>query len=118
MSARDLAAVLADLRGDAAVLRRSGDERIAKVLEATADAVASAAEDFLLWLSETDAMVRTGRSRDWLRGRFPGWEADGHARLAGRDRQYRAVILPRRASLVQAHEAGRNAARAARDAAA
>ena len=117
MSMRDLATVIADWRGEAAVLRRRGDNRTALLLEQCAEEAVLAAESYLLWLSETDAMLRTGRTREWLRSRYEGWAAEGHAKKTGRDRQYRAVMLPRRAAVVEAREAGRQAARALRDAA-
>ncbi len=83
-----------------------------------ADEVAEAAHEYLTWLSETDAMLQSGRSREWLRSRFPEWERAGHARSAGRGvRQYRAMIVPRRAAVQQAAEAGREAARQIRGAA-
>lgn len=118
MSGRDLATVIADWRGEAAVLRRRGENKTAVLLEQCAEEAAVAAESYLLWLSETDAILRTGRTRDWLRSRYEAWAAEGHARRTGRDRQYRAVMLPRRAAVIEAREAGRQAARASREKAA
>lgn len=111
MSAPDLQQVLTDWRGDAAVLRRAGHVADADLREKMADQVSAAAASYLNWLSETEAMLRSGKSRDWLRGRFSGWEAEGHARMTGRERQYRELIVPRRPALTTAHEAGRDAAR-------
>ncbi len=116
-TAGELSQVLADWRGDAAVLRRAGHAADAERLERMADQVSSTAAPYLTWLSETDAMLRSGRTREWLRGRFAGWEAEGHARLANRERQYRELIIPRRPEITSAHEAGRQAARARRPAA-
>jgi len=59
-------------------------------------------------------MIQSGRSRQWLRGRFPGWLADGHARARGHERLYRAIIVPRRAQASAAYEAGKRAALEAR----
>jgi hypothetical protein len=117
VSSRDLSTVIADWRGEAAVLRRRGETKTAVILEQCAEEAATASESYLLWLSETDAMLRTGRARDWLRARYEGWAAEGHARKIGRDRQYRAIMLPRRAAVIEAREAGRQAARAVREAA-
>jgi len=117
VSTRDLSTLIADWRGEAAVLRRRGDNRTALVLEQCAEETVIAAESYLLWLSETDAMLRTGRTREWLRARYEGWASEGHAKKTGGDRQYRAVMLPRRAAVVEAREAGRQAARAMRGAA-
>ena len=113
MSARDLSDVLADFRGDAAVLRRAGHGRDADLLERVADQVSEAAEEWLLWLSETDAALRCGRSREWLRARFADWLRDGHARHTGKERQYRACVIPRRSNVSAARQAGIEAARAA-----
>jgi hypothetical protein len=114
MSTRDLADVLADFRGDAAVLRRAGHHRDADLREQLAEAVAEAAREWLTWLSETDAALRSGRSKDWLRARFSDWQRDGHARLQGRERQYRACVVPRKSNLSAARTAGIEAARAVR----
>ncbi|MCO4101088.1 MAG: hypothetical protein HEQ38_17175 [Gemmatimonas sp.] len=116
---RDLQHVLSAWREDAAVLRRAGHTSEAALRERMADEVAHAAHDYLTWLSETDAMLQSGRSREWLRSRFPEWERAGHAKSAARGvRQYRAMIVPRRAAVQEAAAAGREAARLARDTAA
>lgn len=102
--------VLADARGDAAVLRRHGQAAVAEALERLADAVSVAAEDWLVFLSETDAHLRSGLSEKWLRARFAQWEREGHARMKGGEHQYRACIVPRRARIGAAAERGRQAA--------
>jgi hypothetical protein len=58
-------------------------------------------------------MLRSGRSRPFLRARFPEWEAEQMARLDGRRRRYRACIVPRRANLDAAKAAARVAAKEA-----
>ena len=103
--------VLADARGDAQVLRRRGHGRDAELIEALCDQVAGAAEDYLRWISEEDAMLRSARSTEWLRGQFPEWERAGHARRVNGKRQYRQVIVPMRANVTAAAAAGRAAAR-------
>ena len=103
--------VLADIRGDAAVLRRNGHQRDADVREKLAEEVAEAAHEYLTWTSESEAMLRSGKSQEWLRARFPGWEEQGHAKREGRERRYRMLIVPRRANVEAAFEAGREAAR-------
>lgn len=109
----DLDTLLADMRGEAALLRRAGHGGQATYLEALADQWAQATEEYRRWLSEEDAMLRSGRSRVWLRAQFPGWARLGHARLAGRRRQYRGIIVPVRAKTLEARDAGRQAGRAA-----
>jgi hypothetical protein len=111
---RDLQQVIADWRGDAAVLRRAGHALEADLRERMAAEVSEAAEEWLLWLSETDASIRSGRSRDWLRARFADWQRDGHAELRGRERVYRACVIPRRSKVTSARAAGIEAARSAR----
>jgi hypothetical protein len=104
--------VLADIRGDAAVLRRSGHDRDAVLREQLAGEVAEAAHEYLTWLSEGEAMLRSGRSKAWLRGQFPEWERGGHGRKGPRsERTYRMLIVPRRAAVGAAYQAGRKAAR-------
>ncbi len=104
--------ILADARGAAQMLRFTGNTGQAEYLEGLCTRVAAATEEWLTWLSETDAAVRSGRTEDWLRGRFEALRRDGHARLVGRRiRQYRACAIPRRANVVAAANRGREAAR-------
>lgn len=103
--------VLADWRGDAQVLRRRGHEHDAVLIERICDEVAHAAEEYLRWVSEEDAMLRSARSRAWLRSQFPDWERLGHARRDGKRRRYRLLVVPARANLTAAAAAGREAAR-------
>lgn len=101
--------VLADAREEAAVLKRAGHPVQAAGLERLCDAVARSAEDYLTWLSEADARLQSGRSVEWLRGQFPRWMDQGLARTSGKKREYRALIVPRRANVSAAREAGRRA---------
>ena len=107
---RTLEQLLADWRGDAQVLRRQGHERDADSLERCAEDVSGAAEEYLMWLSEEDALLRSGRSVSWLRKQFPEWDQAGHARREGGRRYYRMLVVPQRANTVSAQEAGRRAA--------
>ena len=102
--------VLADVREDAKVLERAGHVRDAQLLGGLADRVAAAAADYLVWLTESEARLRSGRTIAWLRGRFPEWERQGHARLDGRRRLYRTLIVPTRANTAAAYAAGRSSA--------
>ncbi len=83
---RTLEQLLADWRGDAQALRRRGH--------------------YLRWLSEDDALLRSGRSHGWLRSQFPDWERAGHARREGRKRWYRMLVIPQRANTLAARAAG------------
>ena len=93
---RDLAQVLADARGDAAVLRRHGDGRTADALLALCAGVEESAADWLKWISETEALSRSAKSVDYFRDRRAQWALDGLAKKEGRRWSYRRCIVPRR----------------------
>jgi hypothetical protein len=101
--------VLADAREDAQALRRHGHKHDAELIEALCDKVTAAAYDFLNWLTEGEARLRSGHSVEYLRARFPAWLEQGLARWDGRKRQYRAVVVPQRGNREAAREAGRRA---------
>lgn len=104
--------VIADARGELPVLDRRRGSWSAKDIEEFLARITTAAEEWLAWLSEGDASVRCGYSETWLRARFEIFRRDGHARLVGRARQYRACAIPRRTNIVTAAARGREAARA------
>ena len=110
--AKDLEQVLADARGELPILARRNASWSVKDIGEFIDAVAEAAEEWLRWLSESDAAIRSGYSEVWLRGRFEQLRRDGHARMVGKHRQYRACAIPRRANVEAAANRGREAARA------
>lgn len=111
----DLDTVLARWRTDAAALRRNGEPAKAAVLERCAEETETAAAEWLTWLSEEEAAIRSGRSVTWLRARYRDWQPQGHARQVGRAvRIYRAAVVPRRLALVRAADMGREAARVER----
>ena len=105
--------VLLHHRADAAALRRKRHDQEATVIESLCDDVERAAEPYLRWLSEADAMLRSGHSSTWLRARFPEWEAAGDARQHGKTRSYRMVVIPERRHVRAAREAGRRAGKEA-----
>lgn len=102
--------VLHAAREEADVMTRNGGTYQPRAVLALLDSIQRAAEDYLTWLSESTAMIRTGRSLKWLRAQYPVWLDQGHARTVNGERQYRALILPRRANPSAAYEAGRRAA--------
>ena len=110
--------VLADAREEANTLRGAGHGGQADYIDRLLDAVQESAHDYLTWVNETEAKLRTARPVAWLRGRWPGWRRDGNARL-GRDggREYRLIVLPRRADVAGARAAGKRAAEDDRSAA-
>lgn len=103
--------VIADERGQAAVLRHNGHSRDAEQIERVCNRVSAAAEEYMRFISEAQATSRTNKSVDWLRSRFPEWLAQGHAKKIGAGRYYRMVVLPVRANVSAAREEGRRAAR-------
>jgi hypothetical protein len=108
--------VLADERGRAQVLRSAGHDREAENLDRLLDRVRTAAVDYLDWLTEPEARLRSGKSVEWLRARFAAWAAAGHARHDAQSRGkrlYRQLIVPRRANESAAREAGRRGDRSA-----
>jgi hypothetical protein len=106
----DLAQVLADARGEAALLRRRGSAAMADAIEELAVSVSAAAEDYLTFVTESEARLR-GAKLAFLRRNFPTWEQDGHARKVHGVREYRAIMLPRVTPTSVAREAGRRGER-------
>jgi hypothetical protein len=101
--------VLADERESANVLRRKGHRHDAELIEGVCDRFAASIVDYLNWLTEGEAKLRSGHSAEYLRARFPQWLEQGLARWDGKKRQYRAVVVPQRGNREAAREAGRRA---------
>jgi hypothetical protein len=108
---KPLETVLADWREKASVLRGVKHAHDAELIDAICDEVARSAEDYMRFVSEADAMLRSGKSADWLRARFAEWVEQGHAEKRKRVRYYRAVVIPRRPDLEAARDAGRRGER-------
>jgi hypothetical protein len=106
---RPLEQVLADWREDANALRRNSHAHDAQLIERLCDEVQASAHDFLNWLTEGEAKLRSGHSAEYLRARFPQWLEQGLARWDGKKRQYRSVCIPQRGNREAAREAGRRA---------
>lgn len=109
----DLGTVLADWLGQAAVLRARGHGREADHIEQLVGDVKASAAHYLDWLTEDEAMLRSGRGRPYLRERFPLWASEDMARIDGRRRLYRRCIVPRRANLDAARDLAREVAHGA-----
>lgn len=105
--------VLTDWQGKAQVLRSTGHGHDAELVEQVCGDVRDAAENYLTWLSEPEAVLHSAHTVEWLRARFPQWEVQGLAEKRGRRRWYRLIALPRRANLDRARTAARIAARSA-----
>lgn len=102
--------VLADARGEAAVLRRAGHRDQADYIEALCDRVAKSTEDYSRFISEADAKIRSNKATDWLRERFRQWQSEGNAEIRGNVRYYRMLVVPKRPDLDAARKAGRERA--------
>src|SRR5262245_51764522 len=76
---KPLETVLADWREKASTLRSVKHQHDAELIDAICDDVARSTEDYTRFLSEADAMLRSGKSADWLRARFAEWAEQGHA---------------------------------------
>lgn len=115
MRLRALETVLADWRATADAMARAGKTDTEDLIRTICNEVEASAEDYLKFLPETEAVLHSGYSKDWLRHRYPQWERLGHAkrREHGKaDRLYRRCILPRRADIAAARA---DAVRAARE---
>ncbi len=111
---RPLETLIADYRSDARALERTNNLHDAELIQRFCNEVEQSAEDYLKFLTETEAVLHSGHSRDWLRVRFQGWARLGHAkrREHGKpERLYRRCILPRRADVAAARADARRAAR-------
>lgn len=99
--------VVADAREEAQILRRNGHVNQAASLERLCELVQAAGALYLEWVPEGAAKLRSGKGVDYFRARFAQWERDGLAKLEGRTRYYRGVVVPRRVlgSLVRAEAA-------------
>jgi hypothetical protein len=105
--------VLTDAKEQASVLRYHGHHDQARALEDFVSRVSGAASEYLAWMSETEATLYTGRTVEWLRGRFAAWEQRGLARYEHRRRHYRRIILEHRGNAEAARAAGERAGRGA-----
>lgn len=106
----DLIEVLADERGQAAVLEHNGYKHDAQLIRRVCDRIANAAHEYVNFMSEASAMLRTAKSERQLRRIFAELEPRGHAKKVNGKRFYRECMLEPRANLSAAREAGRRAA--------
>lgn len=106
--------VLADYREEAAVLRKAGNTGQAEYVEQLLDRAQRAAEDYITWLSESKANLKSGLAERTLRRRFRELLDCGLARHNAKgEREYRACAIPPRANVVEQHERGRRSSDAA-----
>jgi hypothetical protein len=105
--APELSQVLTDWRGEAAVLRRRGDERAARLLEQCASEAAAVADEFTAWLSEEDAARRSGWTGDQVRRHARKFLHTPHVVVDRRVYRLRACIVPRRQHVEMVRESAR-----------
>lgn len=110
MATEDLREVLADEVGQAAVLEHNGHEHDGRLIRRIVTRVSEAAHEYLNFLNEPEAMLRTGKSERQMRRLYAELEPRGHAKKLGAMRYYRECMLEPRANLSAAREAGRRAA--------
>jgi hypothetical protein len=103
--APELGQIIADWRGDAAVLRRRGDERMAQALEQCADQAAEVADEFTAWLSVDEATRRSGWAHAKIVRHARLYLQTPHVRVEKRAYFLRACIVPRRQHLEMLREA-------------
>jgi hypothetical protein len=102
--------VIADARGQAAVLRTYGAEPVADALERLCDRFAEASAPFREFMNEQEAMLASGKSQKWLRDRFPEWERRNLARMVRGRREYLKVVVPQDLNLDAVRADARRAA--------
>lgn len=105
-----LETTLADLRERVTMLRVEGHPVQAASVERAIEQMVACLPEYLVLLSEGDAVTYTGRSPAYLRARFGAWQSRGLAEWKGRVRYYRRCVLEHRGNADIAREAGRRAA--------
>jgi len=105
---------LADARALVTNLRRYAQRQLADELEEIVQRLDRTTHDYRLFVPERDAMVRSGKSAEWFKARFPEWQRQGNARANPtnpRERQYRLCVVPVVADVEGARASARRAAR-------
>ena len=95
---------------DIVSFRRNDSDKEADGIERKLREITEAFHEYLTWISEPDAELRSGHTKEWLRDRFKPWQRSGHARKQGRVRWYRMVVVPQRERMREEYEAGLRAA--------
>lgn len=107
----DLIQILADAREEAQVLRANGAAFSVERVEKLLDDVAGQTEDQRVYLSEGQAMLKSGLAERTLRLRFRWLKECGLARYGHRHRrEYRADAVPQRVNVQAQYDAGRASA--------
>jgi hypothetical protein len=98
--------ILDDAREDATRLRKTGNVGQAEYVDRLVLKLERAVEDYVTWLSESDAVIKSGLAERTLRSRFRWLRSCGLARygVKGR-REYLACGIPQRV-LLDSREGG------------
>ena len=107
---RDLSQVLADAMEEASTLRANGHAVQAGSIERVCAAVRESSALWLEWRSERESILQSGRRVDYFRSRFDAWQRDRMAEMRGRNRYYRACVVPRQELLSIVREQARRGA--------
>lgn len=100
--------VLIDVREDVRGIGTKTDAVKVDYVHSILDRINEAAEDFTVWLSEADAMLKSGLSERTLRRRFREMVDCGTARYAKNGgREFLAKCIPQRPNLTAARARGR-----------
>lgn len=102
--------VLADFAEDAAVLRRRGHPNDAAIIEQMVSEVRKVAEPWITWLSESDAILRSGNTPNWFRRNRAYWRQLGLVKYEGKTFYYCQAIVPQRVNLDAVREDAKRAA--------
>lgn len=104
----DLAQIIADAREEVSVLSRAGHKEQADYVDALLDKVYGAAEDYITWLSEPNAVLKSGWSVKTLHRRWSEFFDARNARYNQKgEREYRSCAIPNRPDVAAAREQGR-----------
>lgn len=92
------------------------DEQLAAILREVKYEIEEGARDHLVWLSEHEAEMWTGRKRRWLQREYDELAPQSHARTnTSGEREYRRIALRRRKGHDAAIEGGKRAVDFSRD---
>lgn len=101
--------VLADAREEAATLTRYGH---VTALDSLLDKITGTLREYLTWHDEKGAALMSGKSAGYFHSRYEDWAARGLARSPRRGvRQYREVVIPKKASIGEVQADAERAAR-------
>lgn len=96
MENQNIEDILDRYKNEAAILERRGHTNEAHLITSICQDVITVLDEYITWLSESTAQLRSGHGVPWLRDKFPAWEAAGHARMRAGKREYRLIIIPQR----------------------